>query len=456
VDIEGYFDNIDHEILTRLLQKRIDDKRFVDLIWKMLRAGYMEGWKFYTTFSGTPQGGVISPILANIMLHELDQFMGRKAQTCNMGKRRGNNSEYLKWRNRAYKVRKRIKALKHADGDEREIERLRAEEGQYMERMREYPSANMHDPNYRRMQYVRYADDFVVGIIGSKQDAHDLMNEIKHFLASELRLTASEEKSAVSHAKSGCHFLGYLVQQVHAGKKVRKRVRGRVVTVRSTGHQMGLYVPKDAPRKFCTKNGYGDYDRLKMIHRPYLQNASDLEIVLTYNAELRGFANYYGLAKGYKNALSKLQYMAHYSLFKTLAWKHKRTVAKTVQMLRAGDDFIYRYEVHGEAREVKVFKLRHLPKQVKSLDPDPIPNTLHYSVRTELTERLEANTCEYCGQEDTPCEVHHVRKLSDLKGKNMPMWKEVMIARNRKTLVLCVSCHEALHAGKLPDIRYAS
>ena len=456
VDIEGFFDNIDHEALVGLLREKIDDKRFVDLIWKMLRAGYMEGWKFYATFSGTPQGGIISPLLANIVLNELDKFMARKANTFNMGKKRGSNSEYLRWRSRAYKVRKRIKVLKQTGGDPQEVDDLRREEARYMNEMRKFPHADMYDSNYRRLQYVRYADDFVIGIIGSKQDAMDLMDEVKHFLSAELKLTASEEKSNIAHIKDGCRFLGYDIRLINTGKLIRKRVGGRVVTARSTHSQVGLYVPEEKVQAFCTKNGYGNYDRMRMIHRPYLQNSSDVEIILTYNAELRGFANYYALAKGYKHALSKLQYMAHYSLLKTLAWKRKRTVAKTARMLREGTDFVYRYKANGKAKALRVFKLKYMPKRVRDFKIDLIPNTLHYSVRTELIERLEANECEYCGREDTPCEVHHIRKLSDLQGKDLPEWKEIMIARSRKTLVLCEPCHEALHAGRLPDLRFAS
>ena len=127
-------------------------------------------------------------------------------------------------------------------------------------------------------------------------------------------------------------------------------------------------------------------------------------------------------------------------------------------MLKGGGskEYVYRYEVGEAKKEIRVYKLKHLRK------PDPrrsevaeIPNTLMYSNRTELLERLKANECELCGKE-TPCEVHHVRKLADLKGKDLPMWKEVMLARRRKTLVVCHACHQGIHHGRLPDLRYAS
>ena len=458
VDVEGFFDHVDHDVLARLLKRRIDDKRFVGLIGWMLRAGYVEDWKYHATYSGTPQGGTVSPILANVILHELDDYMAEEARAFNAGGKRRYDKTYLQWRHRVYKARKRAAKLQEAGASPKETSAARAEEARYMEEMKEHPCYDQHDPGFRRMQYVRYADDFAIGVIGTKQDAQALMERVSSFLERELGLKVSQEKSGVVHFKDGFRFLGYLVSTNKAGKRVRRRIRARTVTMRTTGHQPRLYVPHDALRSFCKKNGYGDYEAMRTTHRRYLLGGDDVEIIATYNAELRGLANYYALAPGCKNALNRLEYMAHYSLFKTLAFKHRTSMISVIKMLKGGGskEYVYRYEVGEAKKEIRVYKLKHLRK------PDPrrsevaeIPNTLMYSNRTELLERLKANECELCGKE-TPCEVHHVRKLADLKGKDLPMWKEVMLARRRKTLVVCHACHQGIHHGRLPDLRYAS
>jgi group II intron reverse transcriptase/maturase len=76
-DISSYFDTISHRKLTKLLRRRIGDEKMLDLIWKFLRAGVMERQLFKDTKTGTPQGGIISPLLANVYLHELDKYMAR-------------------------------------------------------------------------------------------------------------------------------------------------------------------------------------------------------------------------------------------------------------------------------------------------------------------------------------------------------------------------------------------
>jgi hypothetical protein len=108
VDVVGFFDNIDRGILIDLLNRKIDDKRFIRLIEGMLKAGYMEDWSFNATYSGTPQGGVVSPILANIYLHELDQFLAGMKAWFDRGERRAENPQYRNLTIGMYKRRLRV------------------------------------------------------------------------------------------------------------------------------------------------------------------------------------------------------------------------------------------------------------------------------------------------------------------------------------------------------------
>ena len=99
------------------------------------------------------------------------------------------------------------------------------------------------------------------------------------------------------------------------------------------------------------------------------------------------------------------------------------------------------------------FKLKDVNRKAKTKGVDEVYNHMRHSIRSEITERLNAEECEYCGKTGGYFEVHHVRKMADIKdGKEF--WQKLMIARNRKKIVVCIECHDLLHAGKLPDFRY--
>jgi RNA-directed DNA polymerase len=198
VDVVGFFDNIDHEILLNLLRKRIADERFIKLIGQMLAAGYMENWTRHATFSGTPQGGVVSPTLANIYLHELDEYVADLKTKFDRGRRRAENPSYGRLTRGIYKRRLRVDRLRAA-GRRAEADAV-VQEIRAMETERStMPATDGHDPNFRRLLYCRYADDFVIGIIGAKEDARQLMQQVTDYLRTTLALAASPEKSKLSH-----------------------------------------------------------------------------------------------------------------------------------------------------------------------------------------------------------------------------------------------------------------
>ncbi len=449
-DIKGYFDNIDHQILVSVLEKRIDDKKFISIIKRMLKAGYMEEWTFHKTYSGTPQGGVVSPILANIYLHELDVFMETICSTNSFGKSRTDNLEYRRIENSRNYQRRKIDTAKEEGRNDEVTERL-ATLKLLEKKQLEMPSKDQYDPNYRRLRYCRYADDFVLGYIGSKSEANDISMEIEQFLRKELNLEISKEKSGVRHAATeGCLFLGYKVYIRSTDKTIWYTISGVRCKRRSMNQVVTLSIPEEKKRNFAEKNRYGNYNVPRADHRPELLNQSDVEILLQFNAELRGFAQYYALANNAKGELSRICSLGTLCLLKTLAAKHQSSIRKT-----------YRKMMHGHVRGIvfkgklyEIWTLKDLKRPTVS-NPDLIPVTAKYRNRTEITERLLARCCEYCGTKEGPFEVHHVRKLKDIKDGKEP-WQKLMIARNRKTLVVCSKCHDLLHAGKLPDVRYES
>lgn len=450
-DIKGCFDNIDHQKLMNILEKRIDDKRFCKLIWRFLKAGYLEDWKYNHTFSGTPQGGIISPILANIYLHELDSFVKSTIEKFEVGNKRPINPDYAKLTNKAHHLRSKLERKGSNPQLINELKELRKE-------MHSTPSVIENTDKYKRLRYCRYADDFLLGVIGSYNDAKMLMNSIELFLKDELSLQTSPEKTGITRATKGVDFLGYGIKIAYDEKVVRRNINGRVYKQRSYRGNIDLLIHDRKMMEFCHSKGYGNWETKKSTHRSLLLNSSDMEIVEVFNAELRGFANYYILAKNFKGRLGRLEYLCWFSLVKTLASKHKTSVKEVFAKMRRVNDFYVKCEVGDEVKELKVFKLKHIVKRTPD-GKDDLPLTMHlYANGTELTRRMGAKQCEYCGRTDRPMEVHHVRKLKDLKSKpHLQHWEKVMIARNRKTLILCAgsadSCHNLLHKGMLPDIR---
>jgi group II intron reverse transcriptase/maturase len=452
-DVQGFFNNVDHKILLSLLEKKIDDRKFIKLIKNLLRAGLMENWKFQKTYSGVPQGAICSPILANIYLHELDKFMEEMKSKFDRGKRRAKNPEYTSYSHQIERLRKKIDQLKEDEQSNSSIIlELRNQIREIDKKRKTIPSGDLYDQTYRRLWYQRYADDFIVGIIGSKQEANEILEQVKEFLHEHLHLELSEAKTGVRHAKEGSRFLGYEVRIYSGDRIVRTQIRGRHTTRRSTIERINRYVPEEKVKAFCQTKQYGNYDMLKSAHRSSLLNSSEIEIVNTYNAELRGLANYYSLACDVKRKLGRLFYLAHYSLFKTLASKHQSSMSTVIGNLKRGGELVLEYKARNETKGIKVFKLKHLQlKPVEAPEVDAMPNTAKYTQsRTELLDRLNAEICEYCGIDTGYFEVHHVRNLSDIK-QGKTEWEKLMIARNRKTLVLCVECHRQLTEGVLPS-----
>ncbi|HEY4382973.1 MAG TPA: RNA-guided endonuclease IscB [Ktedonobacteraceae bacterium] len=188
------------------------------------------------------------------------------------------------------------------------------------------------------------------------------------------------------------------------------------------------------------------------IHKPEWIHLSDAEIILAYNGEFRGLANYDALAVGVKATMSKLEWLWKTSLLKTLANKHKTSVNKIVKRLKTEHGLVLTLQAEHKNRYIRVFGLKDLKMPLpKNPQLDVLPNTYIWTLsRSEITKRLNRKVCEYCGTKEGSFEVHHIRKLKDVaKGKEL--WKQMMAARHRKTLVLCRTCHHRLHAGTLPD-----
>lgn len=459
-DIKGFFDNINHDKMIDILERKIDDRHIITLVKLMLKAGYMEDRTYHPTYSGTPQGGVISPMLANIYLHELDMFMEKMIATFHKGKVRKLNPEYVALESRLKGVRRQIRKQKESNpGDRESLQMLYREEDAIKAERRIVSSVDYFDDNYRRMRYIRYADDFIIGVIGSKRDALNILESVREFVQNELALELSEEKTCIRHAKAGVQFLGYDLRS-YTNRKHLKTVEsyGTKGLRRTIVELMQLHVPGERLAKFCGEHRYGNYGdgTIRAHSRPELLHRSDAEIILTYNAEMRGITNYYGLATGYKQSLKLLIAKAQFSFFATMANKYAVNTPKIMRKLKLpnGNGYGVTAKVNGKMTVYSLFRLAdHNKPLIADTRVDAEPKTVWYTQSTtELVQRLNANKCEYCGKVGGYMEVHHVRALKDVdKGK--AYWKQVMSQMRRKTLVLCKDCHRDLHGPGLAGWR---
>ncbi|MHB8069529.1 MAG: group II intron reverse transcriptase/maturase [Desulfobaccales bacterium] len=453
MDIQGFFDNVDHQVMMQLLEKRIDDHRFLHLIRAMLKAGYMEDWKYHATYSGTPQGGIISPLLSNIYLHELDEYMEQVQMDFRRGKDRRKNTAYTKLAWRVESLRKAYREMKESNADKIAFHIIRKEIKFLKQKMGKLKSKDPMDEGYKRLWYCRYADDFLVGIIGSKLEAQEIMEKVKNFVQKNLRLTIADDKSGIRHATRNTRFLGFDLRVHSAPSHLRIIKRNGVYfTQRTISEQMQLHIPMLKLQTFAKKHGYGNLVRLKAMQRYGLYELSEAEIVLAFNAELRGFANYYSIATSVKIEMHKLFRLAVSSFFKTMARKRGMTVTQVANSLKWDGGFAVKRNLKGKERLYRLFQLKDLkPQKALNYNLDFIWEPKRYTYcKTELMERLSADKCEYCGKEGGYFEVHHVRKLKDIQDGKLP-WQRLMIWRRRKTLILCVACHIDLHAGTLPS-----
>src|SRR3989440_3486808 len=455
IDIQDYFTTINHEILMKLLAKKIEDKRFLHLIQAMLDAGYLEDWTYHATYSGVPQGSICAPILANVYLHELDLFMKDTKERFEKGKKRKKNLIYNRYTYTIKRLRKEIDDLKGKKGKEGTLQALQQEIRRIDQLRKQLPSGDPFDTEYKRLYFCRYADDFIVGIIGSHQDAERVRQEMRNFIEETLKLTIAEEKSHIQPSKKGATFVGYEVK-TYSGDRIVKVKRGpRHTTFKAVSERLQLHIPSGKQQQFCSDKGYGDYATTKAAHRRGLTQQSDAEIIIAFNGELRGLMNYYALAFNVKTHMNKLYYIWKRSLLKTLANKHKTSTTKIIKRLKTEEGLVLTVQGKKKTRTIRVFQLKDFePIASHHAKVDTPPNIFMLTLnRSELIRRLNASQCEYCETTSGPFEVHHIRKMKDVsQGKTA--WQKMMAARNRKTLILCLNCHHLLHAGKLPDREY--
>lgn len=448
-DITGFFDNIDHHVLIALLRKRIKDERFLNLIWKFLRAGVREeNGQLSMNKLGTPQGGIISPILANIYLHEFDLWVEKQQVLFNKGKKRKANPAWRKLSSR------RARLLNQGVGRDteeiKELERLASE----------IPSVMVNDPDFCRVFYTRYADDWVIGVVGDREFAQSLKDGAAAFLRDVLKLELSPEKTLISHAKDGnSEFLSFRILVGSGVRRIKVKPLGQRAAVRrTTGWHPRVDVPTHKIVARLQQAGYCKTVRGKTFFpcsKKQFIALEDHEIVMRFNSVWRGIYNYYAICDN-AHKLGWVMYLLQYSCLMTLSHKHRRRVPATIRKMGVFPKIAYKL-ADGKDKEVAFWRPEQWQRDVvtsaKLEDLDVLLAKAYRLTRTHLNR-----PCAVCNAANG-VEMHHVRALR--KGnKNLTNgFNRIMSAINRKQIPLCGSCHDAVHAGKydglaLSDLAY--
>ena len=462
LDIKECFNNIDHDILISILEKRIDDQIFIGFIRKFLNAGYLENWIYHKTISGVPQGSGLSNILANIYINEFDHYIMIRCDQINSKKTKRNcNSEYVRRynkkgsikfnkaklekikkyiednldfksldpyilelflsgienrnlntvynRNKAYRIAREIAGelgLIPADiyllFNINIIEKLIKE----LEDTFNSIKIDVNDEDFERLHYIRYADNLLLGYLGNKKNAENIYNEIVTYFTTELKFKINLEKSGIRFKSEEIRYLGYDISFP------KYNINNKTTNIGPRNIVNPVFkVPTEKAINFVKKRGYGSYIENKSTHRSFLQNFDDMEILKQYNSELCGIWNYYKHAMNAKDIISKIQWLWQYSFLKTLGAKHKCSVA---QIFKLGIVKIDRdissgkktwYIVAGDKR-IEVFNLSSVDYvNITIANGTEYLNDQEFvwqiNRRNSALRKLIANECEICGKTNT-------------------------------------------------------
>ena len=376
-------------------------------------------------------------------MHELDAYMEELAKKLSKGVAKKRNSEYRKLEGRRSYC---LKTKRYEEAEE------------LIQKMRKLPSQDQMDNDYVRVKYVRYADDFVICVDGNKGLALGIKEDITHFLRETLKLELNTDKTFITNLKDRrTRFLGYEIAKSHDNTIVKKDSNG--VKRRSINETIQLLVPSEVVNRkiqIYTENGKAASFKQR-VNLPILDTISE------YNSEIRGLYNYYNLATDVAEKINKFKYYHYWSLLKTIAHKEKSTTTKVKSKygidvpLKKGTGTRklvgIRYQTKAGERIITYFNdsLNKVDEPNTKLSDKYCPDVM---TGRQLINRLNANVCELCGTQEGEFEIHHVRKLKDIKdkykkrGKTIPGWLLIMSKIRRKTLIVCECCHHNIHSGK--------
>jgi group II intron reverse transcriptase/maturase len=437
-DIVGGFDNIPHGPRMNVVERRIADRKVLQVIRQFLAAGYMEQWQYHKTYSGTPQGGVLSPLLCNIFLHQLDEHLMRDLRANETQPKRVSNArrnpEYRQIENKVTRLRRMLKQTK---GTAREALIGQLDELERQQRLTPMDATEKKQPSKRG--YVRYADDFVVMVQGKKPEAQAIKDQIGKQLQ-ERGLMLSEEKTKLTHWRYKVNFLGY---QLH-GKPTQKGTRIRPM----------LSIPREKLQRMQEAlRGVSGYHQIL-----------EIDAITQISAMFRGWCNYYRDATAPQATFSDLSRYPWWRYAHYVARKHRLSIAQMIMQERQAGRLgevtrngrkSYTFRVFVERKSVNLDLFPPRTAQIRALattgqwtvDLKPVIPTNWQSgrslaTRTAALERANG-LCERWGEHPV-AHVHHT----------VPLRRKTFLARIRSdsaqrytAQALCTECHLEVHGG---------
>lgn len=441
-DIHACFDSFDHHVLVNNLRERIEDENFLALIWKMLKAGYMEQWTYNRTFSGTPQGSGVSPILANIYLSKLDEFAKQLNNEFSVGKSK-DHPEYSKAASKLFYIRRRNRVNWNSWNEQERKEALRLQK-EAINCKHSLPSKKADNKEYKSLVYSRYADDFLIGVIGSFEDASEIKEKFRVFLRDTLKLEMSEEKTKITHNQNKARFLGYDITTAKKSSlmydskhQLRKTQTGRIKLYAPRDKWQAKLIEHGALRIRYNKNGEEIWDS---HHRGNMIHMTDVEIVSKVNAEIRGMYNYYAIAEN-ATVIKNYAFILEYSMYKTLGLKYKKSVYKIQRKYRKNGIFMVPYKTKKGLKYCEFYHNGFKKKRYanSNFEPDLLPQYVKYDNPNYLRTRIKLGICEVCGEHTDDICMHHIKSLKSINANNE--WNTIMLAKRRKTLAVCPNCY---------------
>ena len=418
-DIVDFFDTINHQKLMLLISLRIKDQQVLDLLWKILRTKILVDGKLQKKGEGVPQGSVISPLLSNIYLHELDMFVGALKKELDTKETTKLNPEYIK-----------AKSL------------LRSKKG--VDRKKGYQELRKIKSSIRvgmKLYYVRYADDWLIGIWGSKEDSIKVRKKIETFLKTELFLETSVEKTKITHAgKEKAHFLGYDIYSPTPKESFFEKG-----SVKKRASHVSIYI--NAPytkikERFVKENFITvKNDKLLVNAVTHWINYNHAEILYRYNWIIRSYLNYYSHVNNLHIFHKFIGFVLKHSCALTLGRKLKLRSRKKVFKKFGGS-------LKDPKSGLKLNIPENLRKNISNYnisanrENDPL-KILKWSVRTQ---HLMQGPCVCCGTTEN-IQIHHVKKLSRLD-KSKSRLSMITATLGRKQVPVCRKCHEDIHSGR--------
>lgn len=484
-DITGAFPNTNHEILLKILEKKIYDKRFLELIRSGLKHSIIfEGKKIPNTF-GLPQGSIASPILFNIYMHEFDQkiqqiIQRKDSENKAEGRRKTARSKPSNTITmRIFRTRRRMKKVAETVPFNQKLfrqlrEKIRADKKLQLT----VPAKNMKKTN-KRLVYCRYVDDWILLTNEKLEDVITLKEEISEWLKKELNLDLDLEKTHITNLNKGkAKFLGFTIFK-HIKKVSTIQPKTGTQTYRKRSNEL-LLIGIDHERvKERLRNLQLIDKKGKTRHVGLYCSLKPWQIVSKFKQKIEGFANYYHPHLSYKSDLSYSYYVMKYSCLKTISYRTKKSISQILKTFGPNIKMNFTITTSKEKKRKEKNFATEFPSYMKLMDtigtrtvlnrkkneekinfedifaknePDHEPVNIH-DVKVNLRSGLKTYFyCTICGAENTksnPTEMHHIKHIRKGKVKG---FSQVMKSLGRKRIPVCKNCHRNIHKGEYNDI----